>query len=414
MYDHWVTVYTGIFLLLFALAARLSAVKVMIFCLFFDFFCVYLLILFPVLISPLFVATTISATVCALLILMRNKVFFKDQSRTLTILIFAIFISYIAVRNTGQIYSLVYPIAINIWVFPLLFAMTGFTVYRNEILSLLSRFLVILPIISLPFAFYQSQRDARIFIAQGFEYGKTVTNFVDGNIRAFGLSLTNFHYSLMCALGFFFSIAILWNFIPSSINRRILVLSVFASTIGLFLSTTRSGLVFSVAALLPLLYSRYKFVISSLFVAILAIIALLVASQTSSIALLNSSSLASRFQLWRSLLDTDYWLLGAGIGSYGSVSRNGLLSETTQRITDSMYAGVLIQFGILGLLFFVAFLFHLLLTTNFIGRCVLLGFSATGFFLESWDYSIFTSVIFFMAFYPLNSGLFVKKITIHP
>jgi len=243
----------------------------------------------------------------------------------------------------------------------------------------------------------------------GLQYGTNIRNF-DSYLRAPGLSLTNYE------LGSFSSITLVIVYLLltdqlnmiKKISRKLQFFSGISSLLCLALSNFRSGMVFSIVAIIFIeLLARRKITSSSLFI-ILGTIFVLIAI-LGNFFLLDSNSFIERQDRWSELLSNYDWVIGSGIGFSGAASLSSYAPIGSAIITDNQFITLLLQFGLAGFFFLMAIFFYLFYKGNAISKSLIIALMIMMCFGEVWDLTVFFSICLYLIF----NGIISKHKLIH-
>ena len=232
----------------------------------------------------------------------------------------------------------------------------------------------------------------------GLEYGTNLRNF-DSYLRAPGLALTNYILGSFSASILFLAYLVLTHqfVLNKGISKRLCVLSGIGSIICLVLSNFRSGILFSVLAILLCeIISRRKFLGASLALSLGTVVFLL--AILSEFFLLDSNSFGARQTKWADLLSSYDWKMGSGIGFTGAASRSSFAPVGSLVVTDNQFVSMLLQFGLFGLLCSVFILLYLFAKGSPVSKSLVIALAAMMLFVEAWDFTLFFSIVLYLIY----------------
>ena len=244
----------------------------------------------------------------------------------------------------------------------------------------------------------------------GLQYGTNIRNF-DSYLRAPGLALTNYE------LGSFSSIVLVTVYllltdqldIKRKISRNLQFLSGISALLCLALSNFRSGMVFSIVAIIfGELLARRKIASSSLFIILSSSFVLI--AVLGNFFLLNSNSFVERQDKWTQLLSNYDWVIGSGIGFSGAASLSSYAPICSAIVTDNQFITLLLQFGLVGFCFLMAIFLYLFYKGNATSKSLIIALLVVMCFAEVWDLTVFFSICLYLIF----SGIISKHKLIHP
>ena len=244
----------------------------------------------------------------------------------------------------------------------------------------------------------------------GLQYGTNIRNF-DSYLRVPGLALTNYE------LGSFSSIVLVTVYllltdqldIKRKISRYLQFLSGISALLCLALSNFRSGMVFSIVAIIfGELLARRKIASSSLFIILSSSFVLI--AVLGNFFLLNSNSFVERQDKWTQLLSNYDWVIGSGIGFSGAASLSSYAPIGSAIVTDNQFITLLLQFGLVGFCFLMAIFLYLFYKGNATSKSLIIALLVVMCFAEVWDLTVFFSICLYLIF----SGIISKHKLIHP
>ena len=226
----------------------------------------------------------------------------------------------------------------------------------------------------------------------GLPYGANgqIREFQTGRVRAIGLSLTNFEFSLFSGLIAIIAYTIIANyFFIERISKSFAIITFFASLMNMYTSITRQGILFPLIAITIMeLFKRRNAVriFSQIYLSMIVSFLLIVLNNL----FLSESSLNGRFSLWQKLLDQNAKFIGNGIGFCGGATTSSFAKNISQIFVDNYYISIFLQVGILGLVFYLAALTSYFYQSNVFGKAILIAILFTSLVTEFWEY---TSVV---------------------
>ena len=345
------------------------------------------------------------ALVPALILLFRKKTDRLNIDLTRILAILAFLICYGVIISLNKIPLIVKLLEARLLLFPLVVAVASYL--GNRFLKQFILTLFVVEIANSLAGFLELKIGTPKLLSAGLTYGSTITNFTTGQLRAPGLTLSNFDFSVLSGLVIFLSGTMIlfpgvFNF---TIKRNLLYIIFLLSVAGIITSATRSGAVFAVIGLAYLVFNNSKRKYLA-FVGIWATIILFIGFQKIAPQYFNLTSVNSRLTLWNSLMHSYPWILGNGLGFAGSVTQSSFASPGSRLTADNYYLNILLQFGVLGVILLLVLVGYLYRKTSRIGRALVFSFALTSIFTESWEYSSFmASVMIFV----LHSSKFTPE-----
>ena len=234
----------------------------------------------------------------------------------------------------------------------------------------------------------------------GLEYGSNVSSFGSNRLRAPGLSLTNFDFSLLCGLAIILSLLCLGNYFEfqKTFSKVLVTFVLVSSFTGILLSSTRSGLFFASITMLTF-YAFEKsnlgrIMIFASFVSVIIFLINLVFPE-----FLGRQSLGQRFLVWQNILNGRSLIYGDGLGTAGSVTNSSFASAGSRLVADNYYLNLLIQFGVPGIFIFILGMAIYWSFVGQLGRSLIIGLAFTAVITEIWEYqSLITMVLILITF----------------
>ena len=240
-------------------------------------------------------------------------------------------------------------------------------------------------------------------ISAGLLYGTNVIVSTTGSLRAPGLSLTSFDFSLISGLAVLVALLNWSNYFvfEKKYSRKFLLIVIAAGLTGVFTSVTRSGLLFFIVAYAIYAISNSKKIgraIVFFYVAAAGLSIVLIKFS----AFLSTSSLHQRFLLWRFLLSGRNLFYGMGLGTVGSVTNSSFTPVANRLVADNYYVNIILQFGIPGLMLFAIMLWLYWRFTDRCGKSMIVGLMVTALVTEIWEYPDFMA---FLLIFVVSNGL---------
>lgn len=243
----------------------------------------------------------------------------------------------------------------------------------------------------------------------GFVYGTNIRDFT-GIIRFPGLTFTNYE------LGMFSSIMATLMYImfrdyknwTLGIRKKLIYLTFISSLICLLGSSSRSGILFLILSfIIHNIVIKRRYHILALGISLGT--SLVLYGINTQIFLFSAQSSTSRFELWSSLLGTRSWIYGTGLGTTGSASNSTFANAFDRTFVDNQFIGVLIQFGVFGAVFFLAFIYFLMRAISKRDMSLVIAFLIISMFIEIYDYTIFMTIFYFYIFYMVSKDSQLRK-----
>lgn len=272
--------------------------------------------------------------------------------------------------------------------------------FSHEFQFNLIRILFVVQILNAIFAVLETMAGPQVLQGLGFQYGTNQRNF--GTVlRVPGLTLTNYllgsFSAILGVLGYL--VASKKLFARDSQVHLLSFASFISSVICLFLSSFRSGIVFTFSCIVFIELLGKKSFSRVTNVVIYGVVTILLAS-AGNVYLLSTSSSAERQVIWGRLLGQNDWIHGSGIGFTGAASRSSFANSMENIVTDNQYITLLLQFGILGILACLIIFGYFFIRTDYIGKGVLLATLMMMGYVEVWD----MTVMFTLNLYLIHLG----------
>ena len=237
-------------------------------------------------------------------------------------------------------------------------------------------------------------------VSLGLKYGSNVSSLGSGRLRAPGLSLTNFDFSLLCGLAIILSLLCLENYFEfqKTFSKVLVTFVLVSSFIGIFVSSTRSGLLFaSVTMLAFYAFGKSNIGRIMIFASFASLIIFLINLLFPEF--LGRQSLGQRFLVWQNILNGRSLIYGDGLGTAGSVTNSSFASAGSRLVADNYYLNLLIQFGVPGIFFFILGMAIYWSFAGQLGRSLIIGLAFTAAITEIWEYtSLMTMVLILITF----------------
>jgi len=237
----------------------------------------------------------------------------------------------------------------------------------------------------------------------GLQYGTNIRTF-DSYLRAPGLALTNYD------LGSFSSIILVTVYllltdqltVNRKISRNLLFMSGISALLCLTLSNFRTGIVFSISAIIFIeLFARRKFLSSSFYLILGSSFVFM--AVLANFFLLSSDSFIERQEKVGQILANYDWVIGSGIGFSGAASLSSYAPIGTGIITDNQFITILLQFGLIGFCFLMNIFVYLFFKGDAISKSLIIALIIVMFFSEVWDLTAFFSICLYIIFNGMTS-----------
>jgi hypothetical protein len=333
----------------------------------------------------------ILALLSGIVILLRNSKFRLFNSASISLILLTVASIYgILIPQTNATPIIVQVLASKSLLLPVVFALVGFAINDHKYICKMVKILFWVCIANSIAGVIELFLGTQKLIALGLPYGTQVREFSTGRVRALGLSLSNFEFSLFSGLTTIICYAVLTKLIFSGlISRTFAAFTLLSAIISMYTSITRQGIFFPLIGIIFLELTRQKNavrVFSQIYTSFLFILALLAANNI----FLRSESFYGRINLWRDLISQNGNFLGNGIGFCGGATTSSYAVNISQIFVDNYYLSVYLQLGVLGLILYLVTIFGFFNNSNRLGKAILLSVLFTSLVTEFWEY---TSVI---------------------
>ena len=310
------------------------------------------------------------------------------------------------IPQTNSTPLIVKLIACKVVLLPIIFSLIMLGIGKIDYICKIVRFLFWVCIANSIAGVIELQLGTQKLIAIGLPYGLQVREFTSGRVRALGLSLTNFEFSLMSGLTAILCYAVLSRtMFDGQISRILAGVTFICALLNMYTSITRQGILFPLIGIFYLELTRKRNAVRIFGQVYLAAIFGAILLSVNNL-FVRSDTFGSRLSLWKTLITQFGSFIGNGIGFCGGATTSSFAKNISQIFVDNYYISIFLQLGVLGLCIYLFVLFSYFSGTNRIGKGIMLSITLISLITEFWEY---TSVISLCLMFVVTIGRIKEK-----
>ena len=285
-----------------------------------------------------------------------QNIVFEVNSFSIFLLLIICLYGYL-IPQTNATPFIVKLIAIKSLLLPVVFALVASTIKNSIYISNFVKVVFWINIANSLAGIIQLRLGTQKLIALGLPYGTQIREFNEGRVRALGLSLTNFEFSLFTGVTALLCYAVFTKVIlVGQVSRAFAFIAFIFSLISMYTSITRQGILLPLVGIVIMELGRPKNALRILGQFYILALSSLIISYIEAV-FFRSESLFGRFALWAQLVREYNVFLGNGIGFCGGATSSSYAKNISQIFVDNYYLSVLLQVGFFGLILYLFSLF---------------------------------------------------------